>query len=97
MKYKMFVKGKKYQQTYPTLAISVCSKTGLRTICDAPSTSLGSSTFLSCYFSENVRETKRDFMVYHSKSHGETGTCITFSCTVSLSFSCLEGGKVMLT
>ncbi|PVD21808.1 hypothetical protein C0Q70_17610 [Pomacea canaliculata] len=54
---------------------------GTKTICDAPSVRQGSPAWLSCYFSENVGESKRDFSVYHVSSQGSKETTLT--CTWS--------------
>ncbi|XP_025112289.1 uncharacterized protein LOC112575021 isoform X2 [Pomacea canaliculata] len=56
-------------------------QSGTKTICDAPSVRQGSPAWLSCYFSENVGESKRDFSVYHVSSQGSKETTLT--CTWS--------------
>ncbi|XP_025112298.1 uncharacterized protein LOC112575024 [Pomacea canaliculata] len=64
--------------------LSTCEfsiQSGTKTICDAPSVRQGLPAWLSCYFSENVGESKRDFTVYHVSSQGFKESVLT--CTWS--------------
>ncbi|XP_025112299.1 uncharacterized protein LOC112575025 [Pomacea canaliculata] len=67
---------------YSSGQLSTCDfsiQSGTKTICDAPSVSLGSPAWLSCYFSENVGESKKDFTIYHVSSQGYQESVLT--CT----------------
>ncbi|XP_025112301.1 uncharacterized protein LOC112575026 isoform X2 [Pomacea canaliculata] len=62
--------------------LSTCDfkiQSGTKTICDAPSVTKGSPAWLSCYFSENVGESKKDFTVYHVSNKGSQEKVLT--CT----------------
>ncbi|XP_025112297.1 uncharacterized protein LOC112575023 isoform X4 [Pomacea canaliculata] len=69
---------------YNSDQLSTCDfsiQSGPKTICDAPSVSRGSPAWLSCYFSENVGESKRDFNIYHVSSQDSKESVL--NCTWS--------------